>query len=278
MHRSVPVKVLSYLAVICLLSIVLAQNVQLTGVRADQDHKFYRVTAWPCGQNGLGPKTVNLTAEQYHSFKQYLVTFRERLNTTVDYKETARLYAEALTELANLHLIPQKSHLNLQGNALAQSALSPRREKTSNGDDFNICALVTGSLWGPDNFLPPLYLLLEIPATFFLFIALMFYGTYYTPILIYAILYLIGSVMEFALNVDTHSPVSMFNNIDGPTIGWVHSIGLTGIKQWSGLLSTKPHLLSCPIIVGFTGYKILDEQNETHFFIGTCLYVKITVI
>jgi hypothetical protein len=33
-----------------------------------------------------------------------------------------------------------------------------------------------------------------------------------------------------------------------------------------------------PLIVGFTGYKIYDEQNETHFFIGVCLYVKITVI
>jgi len=220
MHRSVPVTVLSCLAVMCLLCMALAPNVQLTSVRADQDHNFYHVTAEPYGLNGLGPRAVNLTAEQYSSFKQYLVTFRERLNTTVDYKETARLYAEALTELTNLHLIPQKSYLNLQGNALAQSALSPRRGRASNGNDFNICALVTGSVWGPDNFLPPLYLLLEIPEALLLIIlTYAYYNLDYTPPLVFAIGYLIASFAEWRLNADTPSPISLFNNIDGPTYG-----------------------------------------------------------
>jgi hypothetical protein len=63
-----------------------------------------------------------------------------------------------------------------------------------------------------------------------------------------------------------------------PTIGRAHSLGLTGIKQWNGTLTPKPHFLNFPIIGGITGYKILDEQNETYFFIGTCLYVKIHVL
>jgi hypothetical protein len=145
-------------------------------------------------------------------------------------------------------------------------------------DAFNICTLVAGSLSGLDNFLPPLYLLLEIPESLVFFILTFAYYSFgYTPLLVLAIGYLIASFAEWRLNVDTYSPVSFFDNIDGPTQGWVHSLGLTGIKQWSGNLTTKPHFFSCPIVVGFTGYKILDKQNKTHFFIGTCLYVKIHV-
>jgi hypothetical protein len=271
MRERMPLKLLSCLAVICLLSITLLPNVQFVSVRADLDHRYHRITIKPCGLKDVGPATVDLTAEQYHALQQYLVLFRERLNTTVDYKETARLYAEALTELANLHLIPRSNHLNLPGGALVKNA---------NDVDYNIFALVTGSLRAPDNFLPPLYLLLQIPLLLVVMILTFAYYNLggYRPPLVFAIGYLLATFAQWRLDSVTHSPVSFLNNIDGPAIGWVHSLGLNGIKQWSGLLTTRPHFFSCPIIVGFTGYKIFDEQNETHFFIGACLYVKITVL
>lgn len=276
MRGSKPLKLFSCLAVFFLLSMVIAPNIQLASVRADPDHKFYHITAEPYGLNGVGPKTVNLTAEQYHAFQQYVVMFHQRLNTTVDYEETTKLYAEALTKLANLHLIPQSSHLNLQGNAPTQNALNPKPGNATDDYTFNICALVTGSLSAPDNFLPPLYLLLQIPL---LLVVMILTFAYYNlggfrPPLVFAIGYLIATFAEWRLNADTYSPVSFLNNIEGPAIGWVHSLGLNGIKQWSGLLTTNRN----PIIFGFTGYKIYDEQNETHFFIGACLYVRITVL
>jgi len=230
----------------------------------------------PYKLNNLNPKTINLTAEQYNTLKQYFVMFRERLNNTLEYDKIVKLYIEALTELADLHIIPRDSHFNLVKNLLLQKNPNLRSTLAPNDDDFNILALISGSVTGPGNFLPPLYLILNIPAYALLWIILAFSGTYNMPLLLYAML-IIGSIAEFILNVNTYSPFSFFNNIEGPTKGWVHSLGLNGIKQWSGNLTTKPLFFSVPIIIGFTGYKILDKQNGKHFFIGTCLYVRIHV-
>lgn len=252
--------------------------IQLRSVRADQDNGLYQIIIEPYGLNDLRPKTINLTAEQYYNLKQYFVMFRERLNNTVEFDETMKLYAEALTELADLQIIPRDNHFNLVKNLLMQKTPNPRCTLAPSDDDYNILAFVSGSVTGLDNFLPPLYLLLITPASFLaIIIYVLFYGTHHISLLLYAMLIVISSIMKFTLNVNTYSPLSFFNNIDGPTKGWVHSLGLNGIKKWSGLLVTKPRFLSCPIIVGFTGYKILDKQNETHFFIGTCLLARIHV-
>ena len=121
-------------------------------------------------------------------------------------------------------------------------------------------------------------MLLEIPENALAFLQMLFYGTYWEPILLDVMLWVLGHIMHFILNTNTNSPASFMNVIEGPAEGWVHSIGLLGIRQWNGTLSNKPHFFSVPLVVGFTGYKIYDEQNETHFFIGTCLYVDIYVV
>jgi hypothetical protein len=127
MRGSVPLRIFSCLVVFFLLIIVITSNIQLASVQADQDLEFHQITVQPWGLKGSGPTTVNLTTEQYRSFKQYLVTFHERLNTTKNYKQTARLYAETLTELVNLHLIPRNCHWNLQGDTLVKDSLNQGR-------------------------------------------------------------------------------------------------------------------------------------------------------
>jgi len=257
---------------------VLVPVVNLDRVQANQNPTMHRITVEPCGLKGLRSTTAPLSEEQYHILQQYLVSFRERLNTTTDYNETVRLYTEALTKLADLHLIPRNSHPNLQGNPVLERGLTMRYRRASYNEDFNMCALVTGSISGPDNFLPPLYMLLELPLVLIIMILRMAYYHYRDMPIVYAIGVALATFAEWRLHLDTNTSVSIFDNIEGPTIGWVHSLGLNGIKQWNGTLTMKPHFLSNWIVFWFTGYKILDEERGTHFFIGTCLCVKIHVI
>ena len=65
--------------------------------------------------------------------------------------------------------------------------------------------------------------------------------------------------------------------------GWVHTIGLNGIKNWDdtfiGSLPLLPVLgwdLFFTGILGFTGINIGSLENNKHFYIGTALWTRMT--
>jgi hypothetical protein len=77
-----------------------------------------------------------------------------------------------------------------------------------------------------------------------------------------------------------------YNYMNKTSKGWIYSIGGLGIKKWNGsdLIGTLPTLriphvwgnenFSYPGVIGFTGFK-LSSTNDTKFFIGSALWVKI---
>jgi hypothetical protein len=76
-------------------------------VKAATDNDLAEVTIEAYGIKGFGNHTVKLTKQQNQNLEQYLLDFRERLNTTTTREEAVPLFKEAVVELNKYGLLPK---------------------------------------------------------------------------------------------------------------------------------------------------------------------------
>jgi hypothetical protein len=99
--------------ILLFLGVAVVPSITISVVKAAIDNDFVEVTTQACGIKGYGNTTVKLTRQQYQNLEQYLVDFRERVNTTTTREEAAPLFKVAIVELNNYGLLPKGMSIEL---------------------------------------------------------------------------------------------------------------------------------------------------------------------
>ena len=274
-------KIFSFAAVLLLIGVIIAPSAQPFAVRTDHGQKQDVITIEAYGTKDVQSSTVSLTKAQYSSLIQVLAEFQDRLNASKDGREAISLYREVFAYLGSCPFFPRSIDIGrLQGQVL-KGVSYDRIEQAAGAKNSNYCCLTSGQLTGEYCFMTPFSLLF----TPVLVVQLILLNSIYNKnSMLYRILYgvtnLTLNLIKLSLIINNVLPMSMLNTIDGPASGWVYTIGLTGVKKWSGnLTGILPKVLAdCPMAVGFIGLKIVLDQGETHFFIGASLAVGIANI
>ena len=100
-------KSVTFAIILLFLCVAVVPCINISVVKAATDNNLIEVTTEAYGIKGFGNHTVKLTKQQNQNLEQYLVDFRERLNTTTTRKEAAPLFKEAVVELNKYGLLPK---------------------------------------------------------------------------------------------------------------------------------------------------------------------------
>lgn len=100
-------KLITFGVILLFLGVTIAPSINFTVVKASTNNDLVEVTTQACGINGTGKTTVRLTQQQYQTFHQNLVDFRNSLNTTTSKRELVTLYQDFAGELDQLGLLPK---------------------------------------------------------------------------------------------------------------------------------------------------------------------------
>ena len=93
--------------ILLFLGVAVVPSITISVVKAATDNDLVEVTTQACGIKGYGNTTVKLTRQQYQNLEQYLVDFRERVNTTTTREEAAPFFKDAVVELNKYGLLPK---------------------------------------------------------------------------------------------------------------------------------------------------------------------------
>jgi len=93
--------------ILLFLGVAVVPSITISVVKAATDNDLVEVTTQACGIKGYGNTTVKLTRQQYQNLEQYLVDFRERVNTTTTREEAVPLFKDAVVELNKYGLLPK---------------------------------------------------------------------------------------------------------------------------------------------------------------------------
>jgi hypothetical protein len=93
--------------ILLFLGVAVVPSINISVVKAATDNDLVEVTIEAYGIKGFGNHTVKLTKQQNQNLEQYLLDFRERLNTTTTREEAVSLFKEAVVELNKYGLLPK---------------------------------------------------------------------------------------------------------------------------------------------------------------------------
>ena len=283
------VKKYGVVAIIFLLICVsLAPSIHANIQQETLDSELVEFTTEICGLPGKEPQTVQLTPEQAEEVDRLFDEIKIKLDNTASREETVEIYNDAIVELDKLGLlgglsVEQAQMLIIEPyqHPLIQKNIDKQMRRFPHilNDSQNILCLISGKTnmtwyWGPNH-------IIYLAGLLFAYIG---YGLllYLKPILGLLLIALGWVAFLFFLFLEEYSPLLVLNRIylgdNGiPATGWIHTIGLFGIKSWNGSFFgqiPKSYYLG---IIGFSGLRIRENSSiENHVFnMGSALYVKI---
>jgi hypothetical protein len=277
------------------IGIVVAPGINFNVVKASNDTDLVEVTTQACGIKGYENTTVKLTRQQYQKLEQYLVEFRARLNQTNIREEAVPIFNEAVVELNKYGLLPkgmsveqaQKFIINSNQNKREIKFFSKMNHYLQNisiGSIDNAFCLIEGNHRGAyfvrvlfNSLCVIIFNLFQILYDHFDFISKL-------PLL----LFLFSTLVDFYFGMVSLKTLLGFINL-GIGIyfysgsGNIKTIGLLGIKSWSGSIhggfDKFPDVPDDGFlgVIGFTGFHITIVDPIAHysesFFIGSALAV-----
>ena len=279
---------------ILFIGVAVAPSINQSVVKASNDNDLVEVTTQACGIKGYGDTTVKLTREQYQNLEKYLVEFRARLNQTSTREEAVPIFKEAVVELDKYGLLPKGMSVErAQKLVIARYKSVQDRDilntfKTNSkllDDDTNILCYLTGQI--DNSFVWTLRArLLTIPLVLFEMLLMAFYDILpkLTEFIDNLLVYLYFNVLSISpIGFNEWISIGVFSgywpySIYYPSNGWIHTIGMNGIKKWEG--SIAGGWLSPPVgqprfgAIDFTGLSLYLDNNE-RFYLGFALLVNL---
>ncbi|MBN2600146.1 MAG: hypothetical protein JXA75_06355 [Candidatus Thermoplasmatota archaeon] len=291
---------MKWLAVgICLLfvGLTLASTLKCQMVKASEENDFIEITTQACGIQGYTDTTVTLTRGQYHDLENYLVEFRARLNQTSTREEAGSLFREAVVKLDTYGLLPQgmsvaqaqKLVLGWYPQQITTGFFQRMSEKNQQTSQSNFLCLVAGELNNTysirriNNWLWEFLIRKYIETqNYFLIPFMMLFGNRHE---------MLNTAPLAICDIVGIGYLNMFFDTYHNSSGWFFSVGVGGIKKWTGeMVGTLPGpkiygfiplgghygytLYADPGIWGFSGLKILPFV-ENKFYLGSALCVGI---
>jgi len=292
--------------ILLFIGVAVAPSINQSIVKASTDDDLVEVTTQACGIQGYGNTTVKLTREQYQNLEQYLVEFRARLNQTSTREEAAPIFKEAVVELDKYGLLPKGTSVEQAQKLVIRKNLPQRIEKNLkyflDKNDSNFFCLIAGKttnslFWSFRTAFSYRYVYKYDEETTLLskldeWAYKNGYNllSYFIGILDYLIFF--GSFLYFLLcgELSHLNPICLGGKIGfgsiRPSSGWIFTCGLNLIKRWNGtILGDIQDLgMSFPFGLGyhtgtwgFIGFHIYNVDNDTNYFLGSALLVKISL-
>ncbi len=305
-------KLLAVGVIVLFLGLAIAPSINANVSKASIDSELVEITTEVCGLNG-GKHAVSLSKEDAEEVEQLIDDIERRLDEVETREETVEIFNEAVVELDKYGLlgglsVEQAQKLVTGGyqNERVMKLLERLYTRNQDDDSSNYFCLVAGETNNTivmGNFLICWSIILfsfpyiaYICSNLFpdLYEALILSGLL---VLLYGALILSG-LLPFGLSF--YSPLALRNfiflgvygeNCTYPAQGWIHTIGLKGIKKFDGKFLGKIHNLpvfqllfklaesEAEPLVGvssFSGIKINKGiDDELFFYIGFALWVKI---
>ncbi|MBN1280366.1 MAG: hypothetical protein JXA00_01820 [Candidatus Thermoplasmatota archaeon] len=297
-------KSMAVAVILLFLGVTVAPSINFNVVKADSDDDLIEVTSEACGIQGLLPKTVKLTRQEYQNLEQYLVELRARLNTTTSREEAVSIFNEAVMELETYGLLPQGLSVE-QAQALVIARYHPTytnarttirnsaltvfntsnyfcliTAETSNTRIISIpemsCATLLYGLIGVyiiTNFLIKDPLILSTLITHLRATCTGFQNRTSNRLI------RAGGVI-FGTSRDAYLPPEFRYH---PAGGWVETQGLIGKKSWNGtFFGGVRHLpnfeqSSSTSYIGASGFSglSLKQSGGTHYLLGSAVHVSL---
>jgi hypothetical protein len=269
--------------ILLFIGVALVPCINFNVVKASNDNDLVEVTTQTCGIKGFGNNTVKLTRQQYQNLEEYLVDFRARLNQTTTREEAVPIFNEAVVKLNNYRLLPRGMNIK-STQALIYGKYQDCR--TFNFLKKNIISLsyVNNSICLVSGICSNCYMMGAMEFLFnkyLFFIIIIMAPNPISPLWLlevnhyeYKTLNILGVITLGELDINTLEVV--------PSFGWISSIGSSGNQYWQGSfvggftgLGLLPGVAIYAGILGFSGIRLLNLENNSSFFIGSALKCSI---
>jgi len=290
-------KILTISIVILFLGLAFAPSIHANTNKETLDSELVEITTEVCGLPGLKPQTVKLTEEESEELENLFDVIKERLDSAETREETVAIFNDAIVELDTYGLlgglsIKQAQRLvtgRFQNPRIIEiiEKIYKKNQKTTDIDK-NILCLVAGvfkaSIFNSISAGPLARIL-----------SLLTRGPFIGDLINFCL------VVPFIFMMDILNPVPIWHtiyvgqkwrSIDPqwiyyPSIGWLHTTGVNGVKNWSGSLYGQLRIgelflhiygpsFHYPGVQGFTGIKInVDYILELYYYMGFALQASL---
>jgi hypothetical protein len=280
-------------SICAIIVLILASFSPVVGYQSlESEDELVKVTTDFCG---LGKRhTVQLTQREAEELDVLFDSIREKLDNAETREETVEIFNEAIVEIDKYGLLGglsieqalllvTSSYKNYKVMNKIETLFNKNQDLFDNNSNF-LC-LVSGQT---DitiflirhigvalilSFIPIFTILGEILGMSGLFIFPVYYA------------FLKPLAFGNRISLGTLSKSTWGFWIKKPSNGWLHTIGLNGIKNWNGsfygqipspfgLIISLFSLFFYTGIIGFTGIRILSSE-ASYFYMGTALWVNI---
>ena len=280
------------------ISSVFIPCIQIQSIKAVQEQGYVDIRSEMCGVCDSGDQVVRLTREQYRLLQQYLSEFQNQFNSTTTCVEAIPLYKDLVVELAAFNLLPKgmtiqhAQNLIIQGLGMYQTTTLPMTlsQKPANSS-YNIGCLISGEIDHALSYFVPAVLPGAVAYLLLLCLYEVRYNIFthypwdywhrppYPPVLdtLLTLMDQIRLIFREYYSWTSSNPFAVFNRIrfiDTFGTGRIRTVGLFGVKQWEGdLKGIIPPFND--IVIGFTGFRISNIDEQRIFFTGSALAVGV---
>ena len=252
--------------------------------------------------------TVKLTQQEAAELEQVIDDIKVKLDNANTREETIVIFKEAVVELDEYGLLGDLSVEQAQRLVTGRyqdsrvMTLFQQLFKRSQSSDFecNLLSLIAGKTT-ETLIIPPIslalnrifytwaYLCILLLESLNLYLEEFYYFLVFVLLAASSVNYVIQSAFSLI-------PIALLNgisfgelynmpgegNVINPASGWIHTIGLLGIKSWKDRIFGQIFPFMCPFfgvtyigIIGFTGFNIFNKKTGNTFYMGTAPFVKI---
>lgn len=250
----------------------------------NNDSELVEITTEICGMGG-GKHTVQLTKEEAEEVDRIFENIRGKLNTTDSREEAEKIFNEAIMELNRYGLLGGLSVKQVQWIFSFYNAIQRYIDINVMSENENYLCLIAGKATNIRFFGLPYRLISFISTLIRGFVPDLFYVLYFIMgelSVLYSIIPLkLGGHIAFGYYLWAWEHAGDIY----PSSGWVYTLGLNGVKDWSDSFYGHISILSIPRTISrldefigathFIGLNINNAESEETFFIGTALRVKI---
>lgn len=290
------------------LSTAFASNINASYIKPTKNDELVEIVVDAYGQNEL-EKTVQLSIQKSNALEIQIDLIKKKLDSAQSREETIEIFKEAITTLDTFGLLPEGMSIKQAQELVLGSDIHSgfagiidqlsKRDVAALSDNENVFCLVAGktnqtvfegfrskilitshSLFlGCAGIFANFYFNL-FPSRFPTVLFWLFMIYYYTFMfrMISNMVFTNYNPLLFASTISIGENPGFFHSYIYAN-GWVHSVGLNGIKSWEGLMvgtlrkinSFPAYFDYAPAISGFTGIKfVMDDEI---FYLGSALKV-----
>jgi hypothetical protein len=249
--------------------------------------ELVEITTEFCGMDGIKPHTAKLTTQETQELETLFDDIKARLDAAEGREETVEIFNDAIAELDRFGLLGDMSKKEIKQlitkrgiNSIFNNHNEKHNSGLENDEINNFFCLIAGNIQNS----VPLPQEMNLIMLFYKYLLYLLATTsdsylwalYFTLIVCYEI------VMANYIELKSFIPIDILNKIlfMEPSQGWIHTIGLLGTQNKSGILYGK---IETPFwraigIRGFTGISIWLKPYESakFFYLGSALQVRVS--